>query len=212
QAIAVIADVLDQQQVIEARDVVLESWGRVDVLVNAAGGNLGRARNDERSIFDVPFDAFDDVLRLNLHGSVIPALVFAQPMALAGKGCVINISSMAATQAISGVMGYSAAKAAIDNFTRWLAVDLAHRHGDGIRVNAVAPGFFVTDQNRNVLIGADGEWTPRARAIIQRTPMRRFGEPHELVGAVHWLCSDAASFVTGAVIPVDGGFSAFSGV
>lgn len=119
---------------------------------------------------------------------------------------------MAAIQAISGVLGYSVAKAAIDNFTRWLAVDLARRHGDGLRVNAVAPGFFVTEQNRSVLIDDDGGYTQRARAIIRRTPMQRFGEPRELVGAVQWLCSDAASFVTGAVIPVDGGFSAFSGI
>lgn len=212
EALAVIADVLDEDQATRARDAVLASWGRIDTLVNAAGGNIGRARNDRRSVFDVPIDAFDDVVRLNLHGSVIPSLVFAQPMADAGDGCIINISSMAAIQAISGVLGYSVAKAAIDNFTRWLAVDLARRHGDGLRVNAVAPGFFVTEQNRSVLIDDEGGYTQRAQEIIRRTPMQRFGEPHELVGAVQWLCSDAASFVTGAIIPVDGGFSAFSGI
>jgi NAD(P)-dependent dehydrogenase (short-subunit alcohol dehydrogenase family) len=211
-AIALVADVLDEQPLRAARDSLQGTWRDVDILVNAAGGNVARSRNDDRSIFDVPIDAFDEVLRLNLHGTVLPSLVFGEAMARRGSGCIINISSMASLQALSGVLGYSVAKAGVDNFTRWLAVDLARKHGDGIRVNAIAPGFFVSTQNRAVLIDADGAPTARARAIIAHTPMGRFGDPDELLGPVRWLCSDAASFVTGVVIPVDGGFSAFSGV
>lgn len=212
EAITVIADVLDESQLRDARKAVLDTWGRVDALVNGAGGNVSRARNDTRAVFDVPMEAFDEVLRLNLHGTVTPSLVFAEAMAAQHTGCIVSISSMAALQAISGVMGYSVAKAGIDNFTRWMAVELARKFGERIRVNAIAPGFFVSSQNRNVLLTADGAFTPRACAIIDRTPMGRFGRPEELVGAVQWLCSDAASFVTGAVIPIDGGFSVFSGV
>lgn len=212
EAIALIADVLDEQQLRDVSDSLQGMWRDVDILVNAAGGNVARARSDDRSIFEVPTDAFDEVLRLNLHGTVLPSLVFGQAMARRGAGCIINISSMASMQAISGVLGYSVAKAGIDNFTRWLAVDLARKHGDGLRVNAIAPGFFVSTQNRAVLIDGDGAPTARARTIIGRTPMGRFGDPDELLGPVRWLCSDAASFVTGVVIPVDGGFSAFSGV
>jgi NAD(P)-dependent dehydrogenase (short-subunit alcohol dehydrogenase family) len=211
-AIALAADVLDEQQLRDARDSLNGDWQNVDILVNAAGGNVARARNDNRSIFEVPVDAFDEVLRLNLHGTVIPSLVFGETMARRGSGCIVNISSMASLQALSGVLGYSVAKAGIDNFTRWLAVDLARKHGDGLRVNAIAPGFFVSTQNRAVLIDDAGAPTARARTIIGRTPMGRFGDPEELLGPVRWLCSDAASFVTGIVIPVDGGFSAFSGV
>jgi NAD(P)-dependent dehydrogenase (short-subunit alcohol dehydrogenase family) len=212
EAIALVADVLDERQLRDACGSLQGEWKDVDILVNAAGGNVARARNDDCSIFDVPIDAFDEVLRLNLHGTVIPSLVFGEAMARRGSGCIINISSMASLQALSGVLGYSVAKAGIDNFTRWLAVDLARKHGDGLRVNAIAPGFFVSTQNHAVLIDAAGAPTARARAIIGRTPMGRFGDPEELLGPVRWLCSDAASFVTGVVLPVDGGFSAFSGV
>jgi len=213
EAMALTADVLDEGQLRDARGELLRAWGRVDVLVNAAGGNVARARNDTRPVFEVPADAFDEVLRLNLHGSVVPSLAFGEAMAAGqGAGSIVSISSMAALQAVSGVMGYSVAKAGIDNFTRWLAVDLARRYGDRVRVNAVAPGFFVSEQNRAVLVNPDGSPTERARTILARTPMGRFGRADELVGAVQWLSSDAASFVTGIVIPVDGGFSAFSGV
>ncbi len=212
EALALVGDVLDELAMRAARDAVLARWGRVDVLLNAAGGNVPAARNDDRSVFEVSMAAFDEVLRLNLHGTVVPTMAFGEAMARAGRGAIVNISSMAATRAISGVLGYSLAKTGIDAFTRWLAVDLARRYGDGLRVNAIAPGFFVADQNRAVLLRADGSYTPRAERIVAQTPMGRFGRPEELVGAVTWLCSDAASFVTGAVIPIDGGFSAFSGV
>lgn len=211
-ALAFVADVLDEQGVKAARDAVIREWGAADILINAAGGNVARARNDDRPVFDVPMDAFDEALRLNLHGTVIPTLAFAEAMSSRKSGSVVNISSMAAIRAISGVLAYSVAKSGIDSFTRWLAVDLARRYGGGIRVNAVAPGFFITTQNHAVLVDPRGEYTPRARRIVDSTPMGRFGNSEELVGAVQWLCSDAASFVTGAVIPVDGGFSAFSGV
>jgi NAD(P)-dependent dehydrogenase (short-subunit alcohol dehydrogenase family) len=211
-AMPLAADVLDRDELRAARDEVLQAWGRVDILVNAAGGNVQRARTDTTPVFDMPLDAFDEVVRLNLHGTVLPTLAFGEAMASRKRGAVVNISSMAAAQAISGVMGYSIAKAGIDNFTRWMAVDMARRFGDGVRVNAIAPGFFVADQNRGVLVNPDGSYTERARTIIARTPMGRFGSPAELNGAVQWLCSDAAAFVTGVVIPIDGGFSAFSGV
>ena len=212
EAIALIADVMDEASLRSAADELLSRWGSIDILLNAAGGNVARARTDGKPAFAMPIDAFDEVVRLNLHGTVVPSMIFAERMATAGRGTIINISSMAATQAISGVLGYSVAKAAIDNFTKWLAVDMARRFGGGIRVNAIAPGFFISSQNRAVLITADGGYTPRSKTILGRTPMGRFGEAHELDGALHFLCSDAASFITGVVIPVDGGFSADTGV
>jgi NAD(P)-dependent dehydrogenase (short-subunit alcohol dehydrogenase family) len=212
EAMVLTADVLDRAQLDAARAELVKAWGKVDILINAAGGNVQRARNDKSSIFDVPMDAFDEVMDLNLKGSVVPTMVFGELMAQQKRGSIINISSMAAMRALSGILGYSVAKAGIDIFTRWMAVEMAHNFGDGIRVNAVAPGFFISEQNRAVLLTPDGGYTDRARAIIAHTPMGRFGRAEELVGAVHWLCSDAASFVTGVVIPVDGGFSTFGGV
>lgn len=207
-----VADAVDEDQLKTAREELLRAWGRVDILINAAGGNVARARTDNAPVFDLPLDAFVEVVELNLHGTVFPTLVFGEAMAQQKKGSVVNISSMAAMQAISGVLGYSVAKAAIDNFTKWMAVDLARRHGEGLRVNAIAPGFFIAKQNRDVLLNPDGSYTERARTILDRTPMGRFGDPAELQGTVLWLCSAAASFVTGTVIPVDGGFSAYSGL
>jgi NAD(P)-dependent dehydrogenase (short-subunit alcohol dehydrogenase family) len=212
EAMALVADVLDAGQLRAARDELIAAWGQVDILVNGAGGNVQRARTDTTSVFEMPLDAFDEVVRLNLHGTVLPTIAFGEAMAARKRGAIVTISSMASTQAISGVMGYSVAKAGIENFTRWMAVDMARRYGDGVRVNAISPGFFVAEQNRAVLIKPDGSYTDRAKTIVARTPMGRFGSPAELNGAIQYLCSDAAAFVTGVVIPVDGGFSAFSGV
>ena len=212
QAMAVVASALDEAELRSARDAVVKAWGGIDILVNAAGGNVARARTDNVTPFKLPLDAFDEVLRLNLHGTVYPTLVFGEAMAERKKGSVVNISSMAAQRPLKGVSGYSAAKAGVDSFTRWLAVELARHHGPGLRVNAIAPGFFVTKQNKAVLVNPDGTPTDRGRSILARTPMGRFGDPSELQGCLLWLCSDAASFVTGVVIPVDGGFSADGGI
>jgi NAD(P)-dependent dehydrogenase (short-subunit alcohol dehydrogenase family) len=212
QAMALVASVLDEGELRRAREALVAAWGGVDILVNAAGGSVARARTDDVTPFHMPFDAFDEVVRLNLHGTVYPTLVFGEAMAERKKGSVVNVSSMAALRPLKGVAGYSAAKAAVDNITRWLAVELARHHGPGLRVNAIAPGFFVTTQNRAVLVGPDGAPTERGRAILARTPMGRFGDPAELQGALLWLCSDAASFVTGIVVPIDGGFSADGGI
>jgi NAD(P)-dependent dehydrogenase (short-subunit alcohol dehydrogenase family) len=207
------ADVLDRAQLEAARDRALEAWGRIDILINAAGGNLPAATVvGDRSFFDLSQEALDQVFRLNLNGSILPAQVFGAVMAARGAGSIVNISSMAAQKPLTRVIGYAAAKAAIDNFTKWLAVDLAQKHGPGVRVNAIAPGFFIGEQNRALLLNADDTLTPRGQLIVDHTPMRRFGEPDELVGAAIWLASDAARFVTGIVVPVDGGFSAFSGI
>lgn len=212
EAMALVADVLDRGALEAARDTVIAAWGRVDVLVNAAGGNVSEARTDDDPVFTMALDAFDAVVRLNLNGTVLPTLVFGELMARQRRGSIITISSMAATRALSGVPGYSAAKAGIESFTRWMAVDVARRCGPEIRVNAVAPGFFLAKQNRGVLVKPDGSPTSRAQSILERTPMRRFGVPAELQGAVVWLAGDASSFVTGAVIVVDGGFSADTGI
>jgi len=212
EAIVLVASALDEGELRKARETLVAAWGGVDILVNAAGGNVTRARTDRVPPFALPFDAFDEVLRLNLHGTVYPTLVFGEAMAERQKGSVVNISSMAAQRPLKGTAGYSAAKAGVDSFTRWLAVELARHCGPGLRVNALAPGFFVTTQNRAVLVQEDGSPTDRGRAILARTPMGRFGDPAELQGALVWLCSDAASFVTGVVIPIDGGFSADGGI
>jgi NAD(P)-dependent dehydrogenase (short-subunit alcohol dehydrogenase family) len=212
EARTLVADVLDEESLRAARDERLDAWGQVDILLNAAGGNVARARTDKVPAFAMPMDAFSEVVNLNLHGTVGPSLIFGEAMAQGGRGSIVNVSSMAAMQAISGVLGYSVAKAAVENATKWLAVDLARRCSPALRVNAIAPGFFIAEQNRAVLLNADGSYTERATTIINRTPAGRFGRPEELVGAVVFLCSEAAAFVTGVVIPVDGGFSAFSGV
>lgn len=213
EALALPCDVLEQEQLEATRDSVMEQWGQIDILVNAAGGNVAAATiMPEQSVFSMPFHAFDEVVNLNLGGSVLPSLVFGQVMANNGSGSIVNISSMAAQRILTRVVGYSAAKAAVDNFTRWLAVELAQKYGRGLRVNAIAPGFFVGEQNRQLLLNEDNTLTKRGQQIIDHTPMARFGEPEELVGTLIWLCSEASDFVTGVVIPVDGGFSAFSGV
>ena len=173
-----------------------------------AGATIG----PDQTIFDLSIDAFKKVSELNLTGSVLPSLVMGEQMSQQKQGVIINISSMTAQKAISRVVGYSAAKAAIDNFTKWMAVEMALKFGEGLRVNAIAPGFFIGDQNRALLLNEDGSLTNRGKTIIDHTPMGRFGEAEELNGTIHWLCSDASKFVTGVVVPIDGGFSAYSGV
>lgn len=213
EAMPVPADALDQAALAQARDLVLQQWGRVDILINAAGGNSPDATVfGDVTFFNLKREAVQKMLDLNLMGTILPSQVFGEVMAKAGKGSIINISSMAAQRPLTRVLGYAAAKSAIDNFTRWLAVDLATKYGEGVRVNAIAPGFFIGEQNRAFLLNSDGTPTPRGESIVAHTPMKRFGEPDELIGAAVWLCSDAAKFVTGIVVPVDGGFSAFGGV
>lgn len=207
------ADVLDEASLHGARQIVLDAWGQVDVLVNAAGGNRPDATVvGDLTFFKVPRAALEGVVGLNFTGTVLPIQTFGHPMADQGRGSIINISSMAAQKVLTRVMGYSAAKAAVDNLTRWLAVDLAQKHGPGMRVNAIAPGFFIGEQNRALLLHEDGSLTARGQQISDHTPMGRFGQPPELVGAAIWLASDASRFVTGTVVPVDGGFSAASGI
>lgn len=206
-------DVLDETSVADAVAHVLAKTGRVDVLINGAGGNQpGATVMPDQSIFDLAIDQLRKVNDLNLMGTVIPTIAFAKPMVEQGKGCIINISSMAAQLPLTRVVGYSAAKAGIDSFTRWMAVEMASKYGAGIRVNAVAPGFFVADQNRKLLLNDDDSLTARGQTIISQTPLNRFGEPEDLVSTLLWLCDDRSAFITGIVVPVDGGFSAFSGV
>ena len=209
----VTCDVLDEASVKAALEEVMEQAGRVDILINGAGGNMsGATVMPDQSIFDISIDQFRKVTDLNLLGTVIPSMAFAQPMVKQGTGCIINISSMAAALPLTRVVGYSASKAAIDNFTRWMAVEMANKYGSGIRVNAIAPGFFIADQNRSLLLNEDSSLTARGNTIISQTPMKRFGEPEELISTLLWLCDDKSAFITGIVVPVDGGFSAFSGV
>jgi NAD(P)-dependent dehydrogenase (short-subunit alcohol dehydrogenase family) len=205
--LALTADVLRRDELLAARDRVVERWGRVDILVNAAGGNVpGATLEPGASAFDLPEEALREVVDLNLLGTLLPTQVFGA--AMEGEGSIVNLSSMAAQRAITRVVGYSAAKAAVENVTRWLAVELA----PGIRVNAIAPGFFIGEQNRALLLEPDGTLTERGRTIIEHTPAGRFGEADELVATLIWLCGPGARFVTGTVVPVDGGFSAFTGV
>jgi NAD(P)-dependent dehydrogenase (short-subunit alcohol dehydrogenase family) len=211
EAIALPADVLDVASLKAARAKLLGTYGHCDILVNAAGGNVPKATvMPDGSFFDLDKDALEQVVQLNLLGTVLPSQVFGEVMK--EQGSIINISSMAAQKPLTRVIGYAASKAAIDNFTQWLAVEVATKYGEGLRVNAIAPGFFVGEQNRKLLLNGDGTLTARGQQIIDHTPMRRFGEADELIGTVIWLASDASKFVTGIIVPVDGGFSAYGGV
>lgn len=214
EALGISADILDKNQLENVRQNVFDRWGKIDILINGAGGNISGAvvRPDQNFFEHLDFQSFEQVLALNLHGTVLPTQIFGAAMSAQKSGSIINISSMAAAQAVTRVVGYSAAKAAVDNFTKWLAVEVAQKFGAGIRVNAIAPGFFVTEQNRALLTNADGSFTERGAAVIRKTPAARFGEAEDLVGACVWLCSDASRFVTGVILPIDGGFSAWSGV
>ncbi len=213
EAMELVADVLDRAQLEAARAAVVAQWGRIDILVNAAGGNMPAATlAPGRSFFDMPVEGLEPVIALNLQGTLLPSQIFGETMARAGRGCIVNISSMTAQRALTRVVGYGVAKAAVDNATRWLAVELARSFGERLRVNAIAPGFFVGDQNRALLLNDDGSLTLRGQTIVEHTPAGRFGEPAELLSTLIWLCGPGASFVNGVVVPVDGGFSAFSGV
>lgn len=208
-----VCNVVEEESLKAVAEKVIQTYGKIDALINAAGGNKpGATVAPDQSVFDVDIEQFKQVIDLNLFGSIIPSLVFGKEMAKNKKGTIINVSSMAADRAITRVMGYSASKAAIDNFTKWMAVELAQKYGDGMRVNAISPGFFIGNQNRALLTNEDGTYTDRGHTIIKNTPMSRFGNADELNGAIHYLCSDASKFVTGIIIPIDGGFSAFSGV
>jgi len=212
--IIVYGDVLDPAKLAEARDRILAEFGTVDALINAAGGNDPRATTGPSvPFFDLPTDALRSVIDVNLLGTILPSQVFGKAMGERKGGVILNISSMTAIRPLTRIPAYSVAKAAVSNFTQWLAVHMAQEYSPAIRVNAVAPGFFLTEQNRFLLTDATtGGLTPRGKSIIDHTPMGRFGTPEDLLGAVLWLLSPAAAFVTGAVIPVDGGFSAFGGV
>lgn len=204
-------DVMCQQTVKQNCKDILEKYGRIDTLLNAAGGNLaGAVIAPEGNFFDLEVEDFQKVLELNLTGTVIPTQVFLEPMAKQGKGSIINFSSMAAFRPITRVCGYAAAKAGISNFTEFMATECAKKFGEGIRVNAIAPGFFITEQNRNLLTNPDGTYTQRGRDVIHQTPFGRMGDPEELCGTIHYLMSDAAKFVTGTVAVVDGGFNVFA--
>lgn len=213
RAVGFVCNVLDMNSLEETSEKIVEKWGRIDILVNCAGGNIpGATLAPDQTIFDMKIEDWEKVTNLNQNGTVYPCLVFGKVMAKQKKGSIINISSMATYSALTNVPGYSVAKTGINIFTKWMATELALKFGEGIRVNAIAPGFFIGDQNRAVLIKSDGTFTERSHKVIAKTPMRRFGDIKELNGAVQFLCSDAASFITGAILPIDGGFSAFSGV
>ncbi len=213
EAMGVVGNVLDIASLKNVASEIITRWGRIDILLNIAGGNLpGATLNPDQEFFDMKIEDWEKVTTLNMNGTVYPSMVFGEVMARQKSGSIINVSSMAAYSAITRVPGYSAAKTAVSNFTQWMAMEMAQKYGDGVRVNAIAPGFFIGDQNRAVLINPDGSLTDRSRKVLAKTPMGRFGDITELNGAVQFLCSEAASFITGVVLPVDGGFSSYSGV
>ena len=213
-AVAVQANVLERPAVENAFSVAVEKMGKIDILINAAGGNKKEATTSpDMSFFDMPDDAVRWVFDLNMIGTILPSQVFGKYMAEKGNGIILNVSSMSAFKPLTKVAAYSAAKAAVSNFTQWLAVHMCQNYSKDIRVNAIAPGFFLTEQNRFLLTDEKtGELTARGKTIIDHTPMGRFGSPEDIAGAVIWLLSDASKFVTGTVVAIDGGFSAFSGV
>ena len=214
RAIVVYGDVLKRESLEKARDVILAEFGHIDGLLNGAGGNKPEATTaPDRSFFDLPEGALRFVFDLNLMGTILPSQIFGAEMAKRGDGVILNVSSMNAFRPLTRIAAYSAAKAGVSNFTQWLAVHLAQTYSPNIRVNAIAPGFFLTEQNRFLLTDKEtGTLTSRGQSILSHTPLARFGTPDDLLGAVLWLLSPASAFVTGVVLPIDGGFSAFSGV
>jgi NAD(P)-dependent dehydrogenase (short-subunit alcohol dehydrogenase family) len=213
KALALVADVMDEKQLNEAKEKAIEHFGKIDGLVNAAGGNMpdGILQPDE-DIFKMKIEGMKKVADINLWGTIISTQVFGDAIARSGRGSIVNISSMNSKRAITKVLGYNLGKAGVDCYTQWFAVELANRYGDKIRMNALAPGFFLTEQNRNLLTKPGGGFTERGELVIKHTPFKRFGNPDELKGALVWLLSDASQFVTGSMISVDGGFSIFGGV
>jgi len=213
KAIALVADVMNEAELVAAKDKLLAAFGRIDGLVNGAGGNMpeGVLQPDE-DIFKMNIDGMKKVMELNLWGTLIPTQVFGEAIAKTGRGSIVNISSMNSKRAITKVLGYNIGKAAVDCYNQWFAVELANRYGDAIRMNALAPGFFLTEQNRYLLTKPEGGYTQRGELVIKQTPFKRFGHADELKGALVWLLSDASVFVTGSMICVDGGFSIFGGV
>lgn len=212
-AFSAIADVTNETQLKVVEKQLEQEFGKIDILINAAGGNMpGAVIMPNQTILDCDITELQKVIELNYLGTFLPTKTLLSLFLNEKKGSIINLSSMAAIRPLTRVMGYSSSKAAIDNLTQWLAVECNQKYGEGIRVNAVAPGFFLTEQNKNLLTNEDGSLTKRGHKIIEHTPMGRFGEPKELFGVIQWLCSDASKFVTGTTIPIDGGFNAYSGV
>lgn len=213
EALAVVADVMDEDSVRRAKEQILDQWGTIDGLVNAAGGNIpGATIGPDDDLFDNKIGDTIKAIELNLYGTIIPTLVFGEVIAKKGKGSIINISSLAASLPITRVLGYTVAKHGVDGFTKWMASELALRHGDKIRVNAIAPGVFLTEQNRTLLTNPDGSYTDRADKFVKGTPFSRLGDPSELEGTLVYLLSDASAFVSGETIFVDGGFNSWCGV
>ncbi len=213
KAFSVVADVLEESQLVKAKDNILEKYGTIDGLVNGAGGNIPEGvLQPDADIFSMNIDGMKKAMVLNVWGTIIPTQVFGAVMAKKGGGSIVNISSVSSKQVVTKVLGYSMGKAAVDCYNRWFAVEVANRFGDAIRVNAIMPGFFLTEQNRTLLTHPDGSYTQRGNLVVQNTPFKRFGKPEELVGALIYLLSDASKFVTGMQLGVDGGFTVFSGV
>ncbi|QIK61034.1 SDR family oxidoreductase [Dysgonomonas sp. HDW5A] len=211
EALFLSTDVLNKQVLEQNRDEIIKAYGRIDVLVNAAGGNMpGATIAPDKTVFDLEIDDFKKVVDLNLFGTAIPTMVFAKAMVDNGAGNIINIASESALRPLTRVVGYGAAKAAVANFTKYMAGELALKFGEKFRVNALAPGFFITEQNRTLLTNPDGSYTDRAKTILAHTPFNRFGEADELLGSLHYLISDASKFVSGTILVIDGGFDAFS--
>lgn len=211
KAFAVKANVLNKEELEKAKDFIVEKYGRLDILINAAGGNMpGATISPDQAIFDMKVDDLQKVVDLNIIGTMLPSQVFSELFAQQKSGNIINISSASAQRPLTRVVGYSASKAAIDNFTQWMAVELAQKYGEGIRVNAISPGFFIGEQNKALLLTPEGKLTPRGEKIIEHTPMGRFGTPEDIDGALLFLCSDMSKFVTGTILKVDGGFAATS--
>ena len=214
KAVGYSADVLDKNSLQNVYDQVIKTFGKIDILINGAGGNQAQATTgDENSFFDIPEDAMKKVFDLNMLGTLFSTQVFGRNFIENGSGCIVNISSVAAVSPLTKTVAYGAAKAAVSNFTQWMAVHFNQNYSKNIRVNAIIPGFFLSEQNRYLLLDPEtGEATARGKTIIDGTPMARYGDPEELTGITLFLCSDEASFINGAAIPIDGGFTAFSGV